>query len=174
MSKYVKDLITRDLKTRLAGVSDALLVDVVGMDVNRTVVLRRRLREQGICLLVVKNSLAQRATEGTPLAAAFRGPEGALALCWGSEDLVSVAKEVARVAAGGEFAPFQARGGVMDGQHLTARDVLEVSRWPNRTEQLGILSGQILSPGGMLSAQCLAPGARLASQIEKQAKADGS
>ena len=31
MSKYVKDLITTDLRNRLNGVEDVLLVDVIGM-----------------------------------------------------------------------------------------------------------------------------------------------
>jgi large subunit ribosomal protein L10 len=44
------------------------------------VVLRRQLREKNIHLLVVKNGLAKRATEGTPLSAAFDGAEGALAV----------------------------------------------------------------------------------------------
>ena len=94
MSKHVKDLITNEFKLRLQVVTDALLVNVVGLDANSNVVLRRQLREKNIKLMVIKNSLAQRATEGTPLAAAFEGIEGALALVWGGEDIVSLAKEV--------------------------------------------------------------------------------
>jgi large subunit ribosomal protein L10 len=172
MSKYVKDLITREMQNRLADVSDALLVDVVGMDVNRTMLLRRQLREKGIQLLVVKNSLAKRAAEGTPLAAAFNGLQGTLALCWGREDLVSTAKEIARLAENKEFTPFRARGGVMDGQPLSAQDVQAVSRWPSRGEQLSLLMGQVLSPGATLSAQLLAPGALLVSQFGKPAAGD--
>jgi large subunit ribosomal protein L10 len=172
MSKYVKDLVTREMKSRLADVSDALLVDVVGMDVNRTVRLRRQLRGKGIQLLVVKNSLAKRAAEGTSLAAAFDGLDGTLALCWGSEDLVSTAKEIARLAEDKEFTPFRARGGVMDGRPLSAQDVQAVSRWPSRTEQLSLLVGQVLGPGARISAQILSPGARLASQVGKQAAGD--
>ena len=71
MSKLVKDLVTKDLRGQLAGVSDALLVNVVGLDAIRTSKLRRELRSKNIHLEVVKNSLARRAAEGTPLAAAF-------------------------------------------------------------------------------------------------------
>jgi len=42
MSKYVKDLVTQEIARRLDGVDDALLVNVVGLDANKTVVLRRR------------------------------------------------------------------------------------------------------------------------------------
>ena len=71
MSKFVKDLITKDLRNRLDGVDDALLVDVIGLENNKNVALRQRLRKKNIHLLVVKNSLARRATEGTRLAPAF-------------------------------------------------------------------------------------------------------
>ena len=60
MSKYVKNLIADDLRGRLEGVDDALLVDVIGIDANSTVRLRRDLRSKGIKLMVVKNSLAKR------------------------------------------------------------------------------------------------------------------
>ena len=65
MSKFVKDLITKDLRNRLDGVDDALLVDVIGLKNDKNVALRQRLRKKNIQLLVVKNSLARRATEGT-------------------------------------------------------------------------------------------------------------
>ncbi|MCH2401283.1 MAG: 50S ribosomal protein L10, partial [Pirellulales bacterium] len=62
MSKYVKSLISDDLRGRLEGVDDALLVDVIGIDANATVRLRADLRSKGIKLMVIKNSLAKRAT----------------------------------------------------------------------------------------------------------------
>ena len=68
MSKYVKDLVSKHYAQRLDGVDDALVVNVIGLDANQSVVLRKELREKNIQLLVVKNSLAKRATEGTPLA----------------------------------------------------------------------------------------------------------
>ena len=64
-----------------------------------------------------------------------------MALIWGGEDLISLAKEVARIHKDADFEQFQARGGVMDGEPLTAERVLEISRWPSRSEQLSILSG---------------------------------
>ena len=49
--------------------------------------LRRQLREKNIQLLVVRNELAQRATEGTPLGTALDDAEGSLALVWGARRL---------------------------------------------------------------------------------------
>jgi ribosomal protein L10 len=170
MSKYVKDLMAKDFASRLEGVDDALLVNVVGLDANSTVVLRRELREKNIQLMMVKNSLAKRATEGTPLAAAFDGAEGTLAMVWGGEDFISLAKEVVALDSGKEYPEFEARGGVMDGECLTAEKVKAISKWPNRQEQLSLLVGQILSPGANLSSQLLGPGGALASQIKQKSE----
>ena len=43
MSKYLKNLLTDHLKSRLDGVSDVLVVDVMGLKSNTTVELRKKL-----------------------------------------------------------------------------------------------------------------------------------
>jgi large subunit ribosomal protein L10 len=174
MSKQVKELLTRDFSARLAGVEDALLVNVIGMNANQTVVLRRQLREKNIQLLVVRNALARRATEGTPLASALSDIEGNLAFVWGAEDFVTLAKEISKLNDDKEFAAFQTRGGVMDGERLSPERVKEISKWPSRQEQLSLLVGQVLSPGAQLVGAIVGPGGALASQIKQKAEEDSS
>jgi len=167
MSKYLKQLITDEIASRLDGIDECVLANVIGLEVNNSVLMRRQLREKDIHLMVVKNSMARRATEGTPLASAFEGLGGSLAVCWGGDDFVSLVKEVARFDQDTEqFEAFHARGGIMDGEQLTPEDVQEISKWPSREEQLSILVGQILGVGSRLSSQLLAPGALLSSQFE--------
>jgi len=172
MSRYLKNLITKELATRLQDVEDAVLVNVIGMSSMNTVTLRRELRDRNIHLLVVKNSLARRAAEGTRIAHAFDGAEGSLAVVWGSDDFISLTKEITRLAKSGKYEKFETRGGVMDGEKLTAERVEQISKWPNRLEMLSILSGQILSPGAQLSSQLLGPGGQLVSQLDKKAESD--
>ena len=173
MSKYVKQLVADDLRSRLEGVEEVLLVDIIGMDANTNNRLRGALTEKSMKLLVVKNSMVRRATEGTPLAPAFEGLEGSMALVWGGEDFVSMAKEVVRLAKEKEYDKLVPTGGVMDGEQLSAERVVEVSKWPNRQEQLSLLVGQILSPGASLSSQLIAAGGALASQIEQISEGEG-
>ena len=173
MSKYVKNLIAGHLRERLDGVNDALLVNVVGLDANANNRLRSDLQSKDINVMVVKNSLAARATEGTLLYSMFDGLTGTAAVCWGGEDIVSLAKEVTRLAKEEEYEAFEPRGGMMDGEPLTAEQVVAVSKWPTRTEQLSILLGQILSPGANLAGQLIGPGGALASQIEQRGEEDG-
>jgi large subunit ribosomal protein L10 len=171
MSKYVKNLIADDLRQRLNGVQDALLVNMIGLDANTNYRLRSTLRSRGINVVVVKNSLAARATAGTSLAAMFDGVGGTAAVCWGGEDIVGLAKEITKLIRGAQFASFEARGGVMDGEQLSPEQVVQVAKWPSRSEQLSILLGQILSPGANLVSQLTSVGGALASQIEQRGEA---
>ncbi len=171
MSKFVKQLLTDDIKRRLDGVEEAVLVNVVGLDANTTVNLRKQLKAKNIRLLVVKNSLAARATEGTPLAGAFEGASGTNAIMWGAEDIVTLAKEaMAMHKDEEELAAFETRGGIMDGEALTTDRVKEISTWPSREEQLSMLVGQLLGPGSELAAQLIGPGGQLASQIKSKSE----
>jgi large subunit ribosomal protein L10 len=174
MSKYVKNLIAEHLRERLDGVSDALLVNMLGLGVNANNQLRTELESKGIQVMVVKNSLAARACEGTSLAPMFEGLTGSAAICWGSEDVVSLAKEVVDLAKKDEYEAFHPRGGIMDGESLTSEQVAEVSKWPTRAEQVSILVGQLLGPGGKLAAQLVGPGGALVSQIKQKAEEDGA
>lgn len=173
MSKFVKDLLTKEMTSRFDGVEDCVLANVIGLDANSTVALRKRLRDKDINLMVVKNSLAQRATEGTSLAPAFEGLSGTAAVLWGAEDFVSLVKEVIDLDKDEDFEQFKARGGCMDGEQLTAERVTEISKWPSRSEQLSMLVGQILGPGGQLAAQLKGPGSQLASQFKQIADKEG-
>ena len=172
MSKLVKDMITQHLKGRLKGAKDVFLVNVVGLDAIKNSTLRKHLREKGMQMMVVKNTLARRATEGTVLAPAFEGVAGTSAVIWGDMDAPVLAKEIVRLQALKEMAPFEAKGGVVDGSRLSAAEVVAVSKWPTREEQLSLLLGQILSPGASLVSQLGSVGGALASQIKQHAERD--
>jgi large subunit ribosomal protein L10 len=172
MSKQIKGLIADEVKKRLQGVTDALLVNVIGLDSANTYSLRRELRSKNISLLVVKSSLARRAMEGTPLARAFDDNEGSLAVVWGAEDFVSLTKELVALHKKPEYEKFISKGGLMEGEKLTPEKVVEVSKWPNRAGQISILLGQILDPGAKLLSQINAPGGKLMSQVKKKSESE--
>ena len=173
MSKKVKSLMMETFQQKLEGVDDCLVADVIGLDSNSTMALRKRLRDKNIHLMVVKNSLARRASEGTSLAPAFEGLAGTACVVWGAEDFVSLVKEVIDLDGDEDFEVFKARGGAMDGEPLSPEKVKEISKWPNRVEQLSILSGQLTSAWSTLQSQLVGPGGQLASQIEKKSEEEG-
>ncbi|MCL2622412.1 MAG: 50S ribosomal protein L10 [Planctomycetaceae bacterium] len=173
MSKYVKQLISDDIAKRLEGVNDAFVVSLVGMNTNTNNALRTTLAEKQINLMMVKNSLAQRALKDTSLAPLFDGVVGSVAVCWGASDLVGLAKEIVRLSKEKQFKEFKLCGGAMDGEVLTAEQAVEVSKWPSREEQISLLVGQIVGVGATLSGQLIGPGAMLASQVKQLAEKDG-
>jgi ribosomal protein L10 len=171
MSKFVKNLITDELSKRLAGVNEAVVVNLTGLTSNQVMDLRAQLRKDGIRMLMVKTSLARRATASGPLAAAFTNPSGPMVLVFGGEDVVALAKRVTTLAEDKKYATkFVNLGGVLDGAKLGPEQVKDVSKWPTRAEQLSLLVGQILGPGAQLAAALLGPGGTVVGQIKSKAE----
>ncbi len=173
MSKYVKQLISDDIANRLSNVNDAFVVSFVGMDTNTNNKLRTALAEKKINLMVIKNSLGQRALKDTPLAAMFENVAGSCAVCWGASDVVGLAKEIVRLTKEKQYKDLKLCGGAMDGEALNAAQAIEVSKWPSREEQISLLVGQIVGVGAGLAGQFVGPGAMLASQVKQIAEKDG-
>jgi large subunit ribosomal protein L10 len=165
MSKQIKSMLVDDLKSRLNGVGELIVVSLGKLDAQKTTQLRQTLRKKKISLQLVKNSLARMATQNTPLAPAFEKAEGMLAIAWGGEDVVDLAKELDRLTGVKDFEGLECRGGALDGARLDSADVKKVAKWPTRTEQLSLLSGQISSLAGTLAGQILSAGGGLAGQI---------
>jgi large subunit ribosomal protein L10 len=165
MSKLVKNMLVDDLRTKLQGVGDAVIVSLGRLDAQATTRLRSELRKKRIHLQLVKNSLARRATADTPLSPAFQETQGMLAIAWGGEDVVDLAKELDRLSGVKDFEGFECRGGALDGGRLGPDEIKQVAKWPSRLEQLSILSGQISGLASTLSGQVLAAGGNLAGQI---------
>jgi ribosomal protein L10 len=168
MSKLVKNMLIDDLKHRLRDVNELVVVSLGKLDAQKTTTLRQTLRKKRIHLQLVKNSLARRATSGTVLAPAFEKTEGMLAIAWGGEDVVDLAKELDRVSGVADYQGFELREGALDGARLGAADIKTVAKWPSRAEQLSILSGQISSLGGLLAGQVVSAGGLLAGQIKSR------
>ena len=168
MSKLVKNMLVDDLKGRLEGVGEVVVVSLGRLDAQKTTQLRQTLRKKRIHLQLVKNSLARRAMLGTPLEPALEQAEGMLAIAWGGEDVVDLAKELDRLQGVKDFEGFECRCGALDGARLEAADVKSVAKWPSRAEQLSILSGQISSLGSTISGQILSTGGTLAGQLKSR------
>ncbi|MFZ4733892.1 MAG: 50S ribosomal protein L10 [Pirellulales bacterium] len=168
MSKLVKNLLVDDLKRRLRDVNEVVVVSLGTLDGQKTTQLRQTLRKKRIHLQLVKNSLARRATLDTQLAPAFDRTEGMLAIAWGGEDVVDLAKELDRVSGIADYKGLEFRSGALDGARLGPADVKSVAKWPSRGEQLSILSGQISGLARTLAGQLISAGGTLAGQVKSR------
>ena len=98
----------------------------------------------------------------------FEGLDRTGAICWGAEDIVSLAKEVTRLAEDKDLAPFSARGGVMDGEPLSADQVRADQQVAQPRGAVDAAGGADPRPGRRLAAQLNGPGGALASQIAQK------
>ncbi len=134
-----------DLKARIERSTLMASSAYRGLTVKEMQELRRRLREGGIEVKVIKNSLLRLAAEQSghgDMSSIIEGPT-ALAIAYG--DIIEAAKAIAGYAQGAPQA-FSLRGGYMDGQVLTAADLKDLVKIPPKPVLLAQLLGQLQSP----------------------------
>ncbi|HUU85947.1 MAG TPA: 50S ribosomal protein L10 [Phycisphaerae bacterium] len=163
MSKPVKDLIASSFKSHYEGVQDACVVDLTGLDVQRTQQLRSDLRSKSMRLQVVKNSLARRAFAGSPLAPLGERLRGPCALVTGGDSVIEVAKTLAHWAK--ELGDIALKEAMVDGDPALLT-VLEVSRMKSRHELIGEAAMLVSSPGRALAGCVGGPARRIAGCLK--------
>ncbi|HEX8913951.1 MAG TPA: 50S ribosomal protein L10 [Humisphaera sp.] len=166
MSKYVKDLITKELGKRLEGVEGLAVINPRGVDATKTNQLRRRLREKGLRMTVVKNSLAGRAVAGTKLTGFEKLLEGASAVVYGKNASISgMARLLLDEKKNDE--KIELRGVFFDGEVYPGDEgVKTVSTMPTREEAIANVVAAILGPGRKLAAALKGPGGTLGAVLK--------
>ena len=172
MSKLVKDLITKELTTRLKDVDGVAVINPRGINATKNNQIRRRLHAKGLRMMVVKNTLARRATEGTSLKGFDRLLDGPSAVIYGQQSLPTIARLVLDEKKADDT--IELRGVFFDGEiYVGAKGVEQVSKLPTREEAIGNIVAAILGPGRKLAAAIKGPGGVLGGilkTIENNAK----
>jgi ribosomal protein L10 len=170
MSKFVKNLITRDLADRLKGLEGVAVINPRGIDGNKNHAIRRKLHQNGLKMTVVRNTLARRAVDGGdsklkgfdklldgPSAVVY-GPGGDASISAIARTLLDLKKENDAI---------ELRGVFFDGEvYAEQKGVEAVSKLPTRTEAIGNLVSLILSPGRNLGAALKGPGGKLGAILK--------
>lgn len=165
MSKIVKKMMLEDLRSKMEGRRDFLVLDLSELDAISNNEMRLELAEKGIQLLGVKNRLLQVVLrdEGVDtLDGTLAGPS---TVVWGGEDIVGLSREMTQWAK--KIEALKIKGGSVDGQEVDSVGVVDISKGPSRLELIGQLAGLILSPGANLAGALLGPGGTIAGQITK-------
>lgn len=172
MSKQVKNLITRELSTRLKDMEGVAVINPRGINAIKNNLIRRRLHEKGLRMMVVKNTLARRATEGTALKGFDKLLNGPSAVVYGKASVPSIARAVLAEKKADDT--LELRGVFFDGEVYEGdKGVKRVSELPTREEAIGLLVSAILGPGAALAGALKGPGGTLGAMlktIEEKAK----
>jgi large subunit ribosomal protein L10 len=174
MSKYVKDLITRELSNRFKDLDGVAVINPRGINANKNNVIRRKLHDKQLKMTVVRNTLARRAVPETSKIKGFdKLLEGPSAVVYGRQSIATIARTLLDLKKADDT--LELRGIFFDGEvYAEKAGVEKVSKLPTREEAIGQLVALVLSPGRNLAAAILGPGGKLASILktieEKAAK----
>jgi large subunit ribosomal protein L10 len=142
------------LKTLFEGVQGGVVTDYRGLDVEQISDLRRRFREQGVGYKVVKNTLTRIAVEGTEyndLTDLLSGPTG---IAFTEGDPIAPARVAVEFSKDHEA--LEVKGGFMEGQVLSEKEVREVSKLSGvkelKAQFLAALNGPAQKLLGVLNA----------------------
>lgn len=156
------------LKNEFKEVASVILTSVQGLNAAEVDGLRRALHGAGVNFRVVKNTLAKKATDGTPLSVIANDFKQVTAIAWHKTDPVAPAKAVAEFKKGLE--KFQVKAGYQGGLRLDEAGVKALASMPSLDELRAQLLGTINGVAGKLLAQINAPAQHVVGVL--QAKHD--
>jgi large subunit ribosomal protein L10 len=164
MDRQGKEQIVANLQDRFAKATAAVVAEYKGLTVAELNQLRRELREVGGEYHIAKNTLVEIAIEGSPYLSLKDLLSGQNGLVFGYSDPVSLTKVVTRYAK--EHEKFAVKGGVSDGQFLTAAGVEAISQLPSREILRAQLLGILSRPAAQLASLLAEPGSQLARILD--------
>jgi large subunit ribosomal protein L10 len=174
MQKSEKEQVVAELTERLRTADTLLVADYRGLTNAQIDGLRTKVLESGARFSVVKNTLTRRAAEAAgadALLALLEGPS-AIAFVEGGGDAVAVAKALADAAR--ETKILAIRGGVLEGQAVSAAEVENLAKLPPADVLRAQLLGAIVSPLTVFVALVATPVRDLLGLIDARIEQLGS
>jgi large subunit ribosomal protein L10 len=175
MSKYVKNLITKELTGRLKDIDGVAVINPRGIDGNQNNAIRRKLHAKKLRMTVVKNTLAKRAVGDGKLKGFDALLDGPSAVIYGQASIAEIARLILEEKKAND--KIELRGVFFDGEvYVGDKGVEAASKLPTREEAIAGIVGAILGPGKKLAGALKGPGGTLGAilkTIETKAKERG-
>ena len=140
----LKQPVVAEIAEVLNGAKSAVVVDYMGITVEEADSMRKQLREAGIDYTVYKNTLVNRAIQGTEFESLAQVLSGPSAFAFGYEDATAPARELNSVIKKLNKMTFKA--GIVEGEFYDQEGILAIAKLPSRDELIAKFMGSIKSP----------------------------
>ena len=137
------------LKKDLEQAKNLFVAQFQGMTVLQDTELRQKIRDTKSKYRVVKNTLAKKAAEGTPVEGVSKSFDGSTAIAYNANDPVSLAKALTAYAKTNPLFVFKA--GIVEGRVINLADITNIAAMPSKEELIAKLLFLINSPAQRLA-----------------------
>ena len=135
--------VVKNVNEMLTNAETAIVVDYRGLTVAEVTDLRKRLRDAGIKMMVIKNKILKRAVDEIGLEGLDEVLHGPTALAVSADDAVAPAKVIADFAKTND--KLEIKGGFMDGAVMSLDEVKQLAATPNFETLIAKMMGSMLS-----------------------------
>lgn len=168
MNRDEKAAVVDEIAGQLQGAEAVFAIDYRGISVSQVAELRGKLRDADAVFRIVKNSLTERAADKAGTSELKELLDGPTALTFVAGDPVVAAKALNDTARAFQLLDF--KGGLMNGNTLSADEIRSLARLPAREVLHGQLVGTIAAPLSGLVRTLNALIAGLAIQLQQMAE----
>lgn len=169
MNKAEKKTQAEQLRAQLANVSTVILSTFQGITVEDDTKLRRQVEAAGGKYEVVKNSVAERAAEGTPTAPLLKDLQGTNSIAYTKLDPVALAKVLTKVAK--DVPAFKFRAGWVEGRVVSIDEINQLALLPAKEELISKIMFLLNAPAQRIATAISALPRNLAVVTSEAVKA---
>jgi large subunit ribosomal protein L10 len=169
MNKAEKKSQAEQLRAQLANVSTVILSTFQGITVEDDTKLRRQVEAAGGKYEVVKNSVAERAAEGTPTAPLLKDLKGTNSIAYTKLDPVALAKILTKVAK--DVPAFKFRAGWVEGRVISIDEINKLALLPGKEELISKIMFLLNAPAQRIATAISALPRNLAVVTSEAVKA---
>jgi large subunit ribosomal protein L10 len=156
------------LHAQLAQVSTVILSTFQGIKVEEDTKLRRAVEAAGGSYQVVKNTLAERAAQGTKAEPLLKSLAGTNSIAITSADPVALAKILTKFAK--DVPAYQFRSGIVEGRVVSVGEIQQLASLPSKDELMSKVMFLLLAPAQRLASVTAAVARNLAVVVNEAAK----
>lgn len=168
--KAEKKVQADELRKQLAVVSTVILSTFQGITVEQDTQLRRAVEAAGGKYEVVKNTVVERAAEGTPAEGLLKNLKGTNSISYTKTDPVTLAKILTKVAK--EVPAFQFRAGVVEGRVISIQEIGQLATLPSKEELISKIMFMLNAPAQRVASAMAALPRNLAVVTSEAVKAN--